>query len=210
MSLSDYGFQAAPISMLFILTVLLTAVIAVIALALYFSRGYAYYVLSKKSGFSDSWYGFVPVFQDISCGDIGAGKQKSAIGKLMAVLTVVNFCLLALFVALFGSALVKVVFAADMAMADGLTKLKKTAFEPLRSALAPAIILIATSAINRILKIVSIFKIYLRFAVKGAVILIILGTVIPFLEPVFLFEIRGNSISSKNSGENDAVFDFGA
>ena len=128
----------------------------------------------------------------------------------MAVLTVVNFCLLALFVALFGSALVKVVFAADMAMADGLTKLEKTAFEPLRSALAPAIILIATSAINRILKIVSIFKIYLRFAVKGAVILIILGMVIPFLEPVFLFAIRGNSISSKNSDENDAAFDFGA
>ena len=126
----------------------------------------------------------------------------------MAVLTVVNFCLLALFVALFGSALVKVVFAADMAMADGLTKLKKTAFEPLRSALAPAIILIATSARNPILKIVSIFKIYLRFAVKGAVILIILGTIIPFLEPVFLFAIRGNSISSKNSGENDAVFDL--
>ena len=210
MSLSDYGFSAGPFSSLFILSVFLITVVAFIALVLYFSRAIAYYELAKRVGLKDKWYGFIPVFRDIACGNIAAGKQKSVVGKFMAVLSAFNICLFAAFFALFGAALIKIIFAADMAMADGLTKLPSTAFAPLNTALIPAVILVFSVVLKKILRIVSVFRIYLKVAPKKAVIFIILGILIPFLEPVFLFSVRmGNTVEKKDDDDN-AVFDFGA
>ena len=123
----------------------------------------------------------------------------------MALFSVLNFIIYSAFIAIFGASLIKVIFAADTAMADGLETLPERAFEPLRMAVIYAVILCVCVVLKRIIKLIAVFKIYLRFAPNVAVVFIIFSILIPVLEPIFLFSIRENEIKECTE---DAKFNF--
>lgn len=206
MTLADYGYSPEPFAMLFVLFILLFAVAAVLGAIIYIIHALAYYEMSKKLQLKRDWYGFVPFFRDMACGNIASGREKSRFGRLLAVFSALYACFSLIFIAFFGVSFINLVFEADSAMLNGLSELPKDAFLTFNSLIIPAALMLVTGIAYKVMRLIGEFRIYRKFAPSSAVLFLILGIIIPVLTPIFLFSIRKSSPVGEKTSQS--IFDF--
>lgn len=207
MSLTDYGFTRSGVETVFLLTVCAAAVLIVFSIFLRTVRARAVYGLLRENGRSRAWFAFVPVLSDEALGALGsvyAGKKCRAAGRAAAVLTVLQALMFVTAAALAGSALIRLVYAADSAYASGAERLEESAWRPVYNALSAAAVWLALWAARQLLRAVCLFCIY-RGAGAPAAAFTLAGLLLPFLTPLFL-QLASGKARAGQPGESSQFF----
>lgn len=189
MSLSDFGLNQSNVSLLFILMSLLALLLTVGAVTLYFLKGVALYNMSRKQRIDREWFGFVPVFRDVLLGNVAQGRKRGGIGKNLAVISVLKIIVGAFTAVGYGLAAIRIVFMADTALKNGEADLPKTALAVFSAAFVFLLIFVAVCLVKHIIETVCNYRIYKYYSAKKAALYTIIGFILPFLVPIFLFSV---------------------
>ena len=188
MSLTDFGLTETTVSTLLILYSVLFFVLAVAGVFLFFLKGYGIYKISKKFGINNSWYSFAPITNSIAFGKIAdkVTNKKSAYKNAFFALYIIKFVFSVAFLAFALLFAVKLFFAADLAVLNGV-KLDPAIFK--KSLLAVVFLALAVlfALVYQILKNVCAAKIYKTLGSKYAVLKAVVGFIIPVTFPFFAY-----------------------
>lgn len=188
MSLTDFGLTETAVSALILLYSFLFLILAAVGIFLFFLKGYGIYKMSKKLGVKSSWYSFAPITNSIAFGKIAdkVTNKKSAYKNTLLALYVIKFVLTLVFLTFTLLFLVKLFFAADLAVLNGV-KLDPAIFKEALLAVVVFILAVLVALIYAVVKTVCAAKIYKALGCKYAVLNAVIGFLIPVTFPFFAY-----------------------
>ena len=199
---SDFGITESAFTALVFLYLALFLIIFLISAVLFYLKGYGIYKMCRKLEIKGKWRGFVPFLNVWAIGDLAAvgNAKKIILKKLLTIfyLGMIFFSALSAIVSV--SPLVKLLFAADIAVANG-TELNPDIFYSFNLTFVLIIIAFICCLIYRIARIICCFNIYKVFSSKNAVIFTALAIIFPVLEPFFIYSASSNEPFSADKKE---------
>lgn len=208
MTLADFGITEPKLFALITLYGLLGALVLVGFLVFFYLKGFGIYKMSRKFNIKRSWYGFVPFANIFAFGRLVdfSGPKKSSYRTVLTLVYVISILFATVGVVLSLKFGVELLFAADEALFKGksLDPNIFNRFVPAFITLSAAVIL---NIVYRIIATVCAAIIYKRFDFKFAVVKAILGFIIPFLMPCFIYSVcKNDPIYSNLADYDDSVF----
>ena len=197
-TLYEQGVTSAPFEQLFLLFLSLFTVIGILTLIFYVLKCAALHDMAKTLGIKNEWRSFVPVLSSSVLGRTAEGnREKTSVWAVCMVIISLLTSLFALMsLAVGGTAIIRIFFAADKAVALGKNSVEAAAIENLTKALVPFIITVAISVVQYVLQCICCYKIFKIFAPKKAVVYTVFGILFNFLMPIFLFASRNEKVES--------------
>lgn len=195
MSFTDFGLTESTVSTLIILYSFLIFVLAGAFLFLFFLKGFGIYKMARKKGMENSWYSFVPITNCMIFGAVAdkANEKRSGYKNILLFLYIIKFVFGVAFVLFSLLFSVKLLFAADLAVLNGV-KLEPTIFKSAIPALICLALTVLLSLFYGILKAVCAAKIYKSFGNNFSVLKAVIGFILPFTFPFFAFSaVKENS-----------------
>lgn len=198
MSLADYGFHPAPFAAIVALSIFLIFIVTALRIVLFGIESVGIYTMARKLKIRRSWFAFFPFLKQRLLGDISDGREKSTIGKIMMAVSILFAISVPVLSVTFGIAAVNSVFEIDKAMQNEGAHFAEIIKNLMYPVVATGLVSGLLRLVQNVLIWVALYRAYLKFNRKNAVLYLVLGLVFPFLTPFFVF-----SASKKDEEERE-------
>lgn len=171
----------------FVIISLITAAVSLVFWAL---RAIGIFKMSEKEGIKNPWYSFIPFFDMIALGRLGAGYKKKNLSvtkdksKVLLIIKIITSILGFASVLAFLGLVIKAGAVAFLSDTDDVT------FSMIASAGWLVFIVFALSVLEIVYFVtyyICLYNIYLKFNRDNAVLFTVLGIFFSFLTPIFLY-----------------------
>lgn len=187
MSLTDFGLTQSLVSTLMLLYSFLAFILFASLVFLFFLRGFGIYKISKKLNCDNGWYAFAPILNGMALGDAADKVSKDSNFKnLLLAVRLIKLLLNIIFAAAAIVFSVKLLFAADLAVLNGV-KLDSAIFKDAIFTVVVFVFSILSAIFYGVLNMLCAIKIYNALNVNLAVLKAVIGFILPFTFPFFVY-----------------------